>query len=80
LCLELGVGERHVRVALARGLEVFAAPSVVRFDRDARGAPRRKCRVELGSRAIFHAPHQRARDGVLQPRRFETRQAARCRE
>src|SRR5206468_5696687 len=48
LVLELGVGERHVRVALARRLEMLAAPAVARLDRNARSALRRKRRLQLG--------------------------------
>jgi len=69
--LELGVGERQVRVALARELEMLAAPAVARLDRDARRAPCRKRRIELGVESHVDAPHERPCGSVLEPRRLE---------
>src|SRR5207302_6552485 len=69
--LELSVGERRFGIALARGLQVLAAPPVARLDGNARCALRRKSGVQLGIDRYLDPPHQFARGGISEPRRLE---------
>src|SRR5438046_5139447 len=56
LLFELRIGERRVRIADARGLQMLLAPAA-RLDRDARGALPRKCGIDFRidpHRGFFH--------------------------